>query len=142
MILQTTPETVNLIYHVFDKLLPLRHYRDPLFVVFALTSVRRVGRRAVEESGRASEVGHARVVAVAVHGAADGRVTGLLRRGAGHITVRGHATAAAHKPCKHRKKSRSGRGTMVAMEKTDNPRREAYPDWLVRVLRRSQTAAR
>lgn len=68
--------------------------------MFALTGVRRVGRRAVEEGGRASEVGHAGVVGVAVHGAADGCVTGLLRRGAGHVTVRGHTAAAAHKPCK------------------------------------------
>lgn len=37
----------------------------------ALTSIRRVGGGAVEESGRASEVGHATVVSVAVHGAAD-----------------------------------------------------------------------
>lgn len=40
-------------------------------IVFALTSIRRVGCRAVEEGGRASEVGHAGVVGVAVHGAAD-----------------------------------------------------------------------
>lgn len=35
----------------------------------ALTGVRRVGRGAVEERGRAPQVGHPRVVGVAVHGA-------------------------------------------------------------------------
>lgn len=37
----------------------------------ALTGVRRVGSGAVEERGRASQVGHAGVVSVAVHGAAN-----------------------------------------------------------------------
>lgn len=39
--------------------------------VCTLTSIRRVGCGAVEESGRASQVGHACVVSVAVHGAGD-----------------------------------------------------------------------
>lgn len=36
-----------------------------------LTSIRRVGCRAIQESGRASQVGHAGVICVAVHGAGD-----------------------------------------------------------------------
>lgn len=66
----------------------------------ALTSIRRVGCGAIEESGRAAQVGHAGVVSVAVHGAGDWGVTGLLRRGAGHVTVWRHTTAAAHEPCR------------------------------------------
>lgn len=58
--------------------------------------IRRVGRGAVEERGRSSQVGHAGVVGVAVHGAGDGGVTGLLWRGARDVTVRRHTTAAAH----------------------------------------------
>ena len=65
-----------------------------------LTSIRRVGCRAVEESGRSSQVGHAGVVGVAVHGAGDRSVTGLLRRGTGNVTVGRHTTAAAHKTCR------------------------------------------
>lgn len=64
-----------------------------------LTGVRRVGRGAVEESGRAAQVCHAGVVGVAVHGAGNRAVTGLLWRGAGGVTVGRHATAAAHETC-------------------------------------------
>lgn len=60
-----------------------------------LTGVRRVGCGAVQEGGRASQVGHAGVVGVAVHGAGDGGVAGLLWRGAGDVAVRRHAAAAA-----------------------------------------------
>ncbi len=42
-----------------------------LWSTCTLTGIRRVGCRAVEESGRASQVGHAGVVSVAVHGAGD-----------------------------------------------------------------------
>lgn len=70
--------------------------------MWTLTGIRRVGCRAVEESRRASQVGHAAVVGVAVHGAGDGGVAGLLRRGAGHVTVRRHTTAAAHETCRRR----------------------------------------
>lgn len=65
-----------------------------------LTSIRRVGCRAIEESGRASQVGHAGIVSIAIHGAGNGSVTGLLGRGAGRIPVRRHATAAAHETCR------------------------------------------
>lgn len=67
-----------------------------------LTGIRRVGCGAVEESGRASQVCHAGVVSVAVHGAGNRAVTGLLWRGAGGVTVRRHAAAAAHKTCRKR----------------------------------------
>lgn len=67
--------------------------------MFALTSIRRVGCRAVEESWRASQVAHATVVSVAIHGAADWGVAGLLRRRAGYVTMRRHTTAAPDKPC-------------------------------------------
>lgn len=67
---------------------------------YPLTGIRRVGCRAIEERGRASQVGHAGVVGVAVHGAGDWGVTGLLRCGAGHVTVRWHTTAAAHVACR------------------------------------------
>lgn len=71
----------------------------PTACVSSLTGIRRVGRGAVEERGRSSQVGHAGVVGVAVHGAGDGGVTGLLWRGARDVTVRRHTTAAAHETC-------------------------------------------
>lgn len=81
-----------------------RRMQGVCLLTCALTGVRRVGSGAVEERGRASQVGHAGVVSVAVHGAANWGVAGLLRRGAGHVTVRWHAAAAAHETC------RRGRG--------------------------------
>lgn len=67
-----------------------------------LTGIRRVGCGAVEESGRAAQVGHAGVVSVTVHGAGNRAVTGLLWRGAGGVTVGRHTTAAAHETCTKR----------------------------------------
>lgn len=55
-----------------------------------LTGIGRVGSRAIEEAGRACQVGHG-CIAIAIHAGGHCAVAALLWCRAGHITVRRHA---------------------------------------------------
>lgn len=72
-----------------------------------LTGIGGVGGGAVEETGRAAQVGHA-AVAVAVHAGGDGAVAGLLRRGAGHVAMRRDAAGVPAKAWREGERRREG----------------------------------
>lgn len=89
-VLYTTSYSTEVVLKLHIMLRVLEANLIKMWTYSTLTSIRRVGSRAVEETGWAAQVAHGRA-AVAVHASGHAAVAALLRCWARHIAMRRHA---------------------------------------------------